>query len=151
MQKSDILKIHGWMVSQRGLHGNELLVFAICFMLREAESEYTSAMAKRWLQAFPRTTVLDSLQTLFDKKLISQRELDMLKDLQYRKKVERKKRTVNPETLEAFAARRPLQTQKLNSPSTHSAPPSTKILQSALFLGSLCFFHSNKSSPCARF
>ncbi len=105
MQKSDILKIHGWMVSQHGLHGNELLVFAICFMLREAESEYTSAMAKRWLQAFPRTTVLDSLQTLFDKKLILQRELDMLKDLQYRKKVERKKRTVNPETLEAFAAR----------------------------------------------
>ena len=118
MQKSDILKIHGWMVSQHGLHGNELLVFAICFMLREAESEYTSAMAKRWLQAFPRTTVLDSLQTLLDKKLISQRELDMLKEPPPRAIPQRP---------------RPLQTQKLNSPSTHSAPPSTKICNPRFF------------------
>ena len=105
MQKSDILKIHGWMLSQHNLHGNELLVFAICVMFRDAETEYASAMAKRWLQAFPRTTVLDALQTLLEKKLITRRECDMLKDLQYRKKVERKKRTSKPETLEAFAAR----------------------------------------------
>ena len=105
MQKSDILKIHGWMLSQHNLHGNELLVFAICVMFRDAETEYASAMAKRWLQAFPRTTVLDALQTLLEKKLITRRECDMLKDLQYRKKVERKKRTPKPETLEAFAAR----------------------------------------------
>jgi len=105
MQKSDILKIHGWMLSQHNLHGNELLVFAICVMFRDAETEYASAMAKRWLQAFPRTTVLDALQTLLEKSLITRRECDMLKDLQYRKKVERKKRTPKPETLEAFAAR----------------------------------------------
>ena len=105
MQKSDLLKIHGWMLTQHHLHGNELLIFAVCVMFRDAESEYSSAMAKRWLQAFPRTTVLDALQTLFDKHLITERELTMLKDLQYRKKVERKKRTPNPETLEAFARR----------------------------------------------
>ena len=74
-------------------------------MFRDAETEYASAMAKRWLQAFPRTTVLDALQTLLEKKLITRRECDMLKDLQYHKKVERKKRTPKPETLEAFAAR----------------------------------------------
>ena len=93
------------MLTQHQLHGNELLVFAICVMFRDAESGYTLSMAKRWLQAFPRTTVLDTLNSLFEKQLITERELNMLKDIQSRPKVERKKRTVNPETLEAFARR----------------------------------------------
>ena len=130
MQKNDILKLNGWMLTEHHLRGNELIVFAIAYMFRTSDSDYQLAMAKRWLRAFPRTTVLDALQSLLDQHLITEREHMMLKDLQHQPKTQRKKRTVKPETLEAFAARHNRKNlrrdQFRNAPDPFKHPTDTK-------------------------
>lgn len=131
MQKTDILKLHGWMLTEHNLKGNELIVFAICNMYQTATSDYLRLMAKRWLRAFPRTTVQDALNSLHSRQLISDELLATLKDLRHVPKVERKKRKVNPPSLEVILRRQERKAlrrrEKAAAPSPFSDPSPSQV------------------------
>ena len=77
IKESNYINIQGWMKTQLGLSGNELLAFAIIFgFSQDCESEYSSGVnyLSDWLGcSYP--TALSILKKLTDKGFISKREV----------------------------------------------------------------------------
>ena len=68
--------VQGWMVSDLGLKGNELAVYAIIYGFSQAEQQYYTGSAQYladWIQSSKRT-VLAALKSLTEKGCIEKQE-----------------------------------------------------------------------------
>ncbi|MBQ0113307.1 MAG: helix-turn-helix domain-containing protein [Bacteroidales bacterium] len=68
----NFIVVHGWMVSDLKLKGNELFVYAIIYgFSQDGQTEYKGSLSyiEKWLNV-SRHTAIDAIQNLLDKRLI---------------------------------------------------------------------------------
>lgn len=88
VKNEDSIVIHGWMINELCLKGNELLVYAIIYSFSQTENQFFTGTAQYladWTNS-TRRGVMRNLKSLVEKELIQKKEqfVDGVKYVHYR-------------------------------------------------------------------